>query len=993
MAARLRLLGAPELESRPPLRFLPERRFRLLAFLALRGDWVGRDELATLFWPDRPQDAARSNLRKLLLEVRTLGLERFESERDRIRWRIATDVADYQAALRRGDAEAALALYRGPALLGLDGGESEAFSAWLAAERERLRTTWRDLAVAAIPGRDPARALALATQLLDGDPYDEDAMVAVLGAHHALGERHAAAAAYRRCAERLFEELGIEPSARVRAAAAGGGGASVPAAAPAAEPAVSLAGSFIGRSGELAEIAALLARPECRLLTVTGPGGMGKSQLVKQAVRRLASGYADGAIWIALDDLSDVAQVAPRIATELKLELAPLQDPAERITAHLAKRQTLIALDNSEHLPRLATLIDRLIAAAPGVQIVSTSRTRIGVGAEWVLPLAGLALPPLDAPAGDAAAADAVQLFVAQARLSQPRFDARASLAHIAQLVRSVGGMPLAILLAAAWVRLLPMAELAQEVARSLDVLEGTEEGDERPEHRSVRATLEQSWRLLAPQEQRALAALSVMVGGFDATAAREVAQAPLPLVASLVDKSLLQSDGTGRFTLHPLIQQFAAEKLAADADAEGAARSAHCRYFDRWLRRVADVPRSGELGAMREIESALENLRAMWHHAIATRAWDTVAAGAVPLMRFFELRSRWDEGAALLDAADAVLADVPGDDSLPDAARANVWRAQSTLDYRSGAMERCLQRAGRSLALCRVLGIRKGIKGGLNIMGLAELHLNRRDDALRHFAAAIAEARSDGDIDGEAMFLGNASLVEKARGDFAQALAFCEQALAVHRVRNNQVSIQITLNNLGNLLRALQRPHDAVRVLNEALTTVGSSNRGGTKSFVLCNLSFAHTDLEDFTSALRFAERAMELQSERGEPALEASIGQAFARALIGLGRYEEARRHLARSVALAIAEHRTSVAVGTLTHWGCWHAARGESARAAALLRFVADHPATEGPDRAVAERALAALSRSLGTDAIAEADATARQMTIEQLAAELVATAPVG
>ena len=191
-----------------------------------------------------------------------------------------------------------------------------------------------------------------------------------------------------------------------------------------------------------------------------------------------------------------------------------------------------------------------------------------------------------------------------------------------------------------------------------------------------MRATFEQSWRLLSPVEQKLLMSLSVFAGTFARAAVHEVSQAPLPVLGSLIDKSLVQIDRDARYSLHPLIRQFSAERLSLDAVAESSARGAHLRYFDQWVRRITDVPRAEEPKVNTLIEGDLENLRLMWRHAVATMACDTVAATAVPLMRFFELRSRWVEGEQLLGEAVDALAIHTSDDHAAQSARANIWRA-----------------------------------------------------------------------------------------------------------------------------------------------------------------------------------------------------------------------------------------------------------------------------------------------------------------------------
>ena len=335
--ARVRLLGGAELEGQPPLRFLPERRFRLLAYLALRADWVSRDELAALFWPDRTQEAARSNLRKLLLEVRALGLAAArDRQRTGMRWQVATDVAEFGAAIAQGDLDAAAALHRRGARC----------TASTAARAKRSPSGSPASACActlpgAMPWSLPCRAATppvrwcspgccspttRSTRTRWSPPSTRSTRSATGAAPPTRSARYA---------ERLIEELGVEPSARVRSAAAGGrdtaptdtrAAAHAPRDTPAAATPALTALSFIGRERELQELAALLGGGPGRLVTVTGPGGIGKSRLVKQALRELAARYADGVTWIALDDLADVAQVPPRMAAELALAPDPADD-------------------------------------------------------------------------------------------------------------------------------------------------------------------------------------------------------------------------------------------------------------------------------------------------------------------------------------------------------------------------------------------------------------------------------------------------------------------------------------------------------------------------------------------------------------------------------------------------------------------------------------------------------------------------------------------
>jgi len=951
--ARLRLLGAVEMLQPRAARWTNERRFRLAAYLASRGDWVHRDQLATLFWPDRPQDVARSNLRKLLLEVRALALPQLESDRNSLRWTVSTDLADYKAALARGDSNAAMVLYGGPALRGLDGGDSEAFSAWLASERRQLHAAWRDAVLAAMRKREPSAVLQLARLLLEDDPSDEDAVVAALDAHRALEDRRGAAQTFRHYAERLVEALGVEPSARVRSAASLAGTALPPETQPAGAAASNTAAaprqalnaeSFIGRTGELQELSALLANRECRLLTVTGPGGMGKSRLVKEAVRQLASNYADGVIWIALDDLTDVAQVAPRMAAELSLALGPRQDPVERIATELATRHALLVLDNSEHLPALAALVDRLIAAAPRLQVLSTSRARIGSAHEWLLPLAGLTLPPLDGPAHDGATAAAVQMFVAHATAIQPRFDVGANTRHVAQLVRAVGGLPLAIMLAASWVRLLPMRELVSEVMQSFDVLERADEGEERPEHRSVRATFEQSWRLLAPAEQRALAALSVMAGPFRRAAAKEIAQAPLPLLAALVEKSLLSNDSVGRFTFHPLLLRFAGEKAERDTAALHTVQARHTAFFCNALAAIEEhLSTQANRAAADSVESDFENHRRAWLHACDRRDSAALTRGATGLAHFCELRGRWQDGVDLFrGAVDATAGDSPA----MVRTRAVCLTSLAHLLSRRSEAAAAESAAREALRLARALRLPAEIRR--NLLTITRCLLDRGETAaarvyVRHALAGARAAAQPTEIANAVSLL---AVLEKQQGRYAQAAAGYQEALALRQQQGDAMGTADTLINLGSMHRAQKQTAEAIPLFEQVLRLADENALHSQRAFALTHLALGHFALKRFDLTRRYGELALTAARNSGQGLLEPSARAALARCATAEGDPQTAKHHLDQMLRIAMNKSLVPLQLAGLAILAELVGRSGHTLRAATLLAFVMTHPkATEG------------------------------------------------
>ncbi len=390
--------------------------------------------------------------------------------------------------------------------------------------------------------------------------------------------------------------------------------------------------SFIGRQLELRAIEQRLASQECRLLTVTGPGGVGKTRLVREYARA----YVGKTAFAALADVEDADGIYVALAAALNLQSAQARQPKQHVFAYLAETPTLLILDNFEHLIAATAEIAELLSV-PGVKLLVTSRERLRLPEEWVYPLAGL---PLDD--------DALRLFAARAQQLRPDFDPAAEVPSIQAICNAVEGIPLALELATAWLSRLTCAEIAVEITRDLTFLRTPQRNGASPPI-SIEAVFEHSWRLLKPQQQRALSRLTIFRGGFTREAAAAVAGASLDDLGDLLDKSLLYH--TRRYQLHEFTRQFARAKL--DPQEGRSLEAAHGQYYLTLLAgQEADLKSSGQIRALDAIEADFVNIAAAWAWALRDGR-DDLAADAVESLRLFAvMRCQISACAALIDTA-----------------------------------------------------------------------------------------------------------------------------------------------------------------------------------------------------------------------------------------------------------------------------------------------------------------------------------------------------
>jgi len=580
---------------------------------------------------------------------------------------------------------------------------------------------------------------------------------------------------------------------------------------------------FVGRERELADLARLLATPDCRLITLLGPGGIGKTRLAVEAASQ-CDGFSDGVVFVPLASLSEPHAIVPAIADALTFTFSGSSDLSAQLLTYLRDKELLLALDNLEHLLGgegvIVELVRQILAQAPRLKLLTTSRERLKLQAEWAVEIEGLPAPPVDQP-DTLADYPACRLFLEHVQRVQYGFQVAGGDAQaIAEICRLVGGMPLGLELAAAWVRVLSVQEIGQEIAHGLDA-PPLSPHDLPERHHSLHAVFEQSWRLLSEAERRVLRRLAVFRGGCGREAAADVAGASLAMLATLVDKSLVRHMTTGgvtRYMLHEVVRRYAAERLAEDPDDQQATEARHAAYYAALLQRSLGAQTGEPAPATWAILTRdIDNLRVAWTRAATTGAAETVLAMAPGLMTFYDYRGWLLDSATLFGrAADALQA--AGQAS--DAARGLCLGIQGYFLHRMGRLTDGVPLLQQGVAITQAAG-RSDLSAKLLIyLGTVEMIYGRFLISQQQFAqsAQLAELAGDHATRLWAMYFQGAIAVYT--GDIAAAEGYLTICIDSWRSQGYGRGVASSLLSLGEIARlrgdmtvAEQRAREALEI------------------------------------------------------------------------------------------------------------------------------------------------------------------------------------
>lgn len=985
--------------SQPIAKLLSRKVELLLIYVALQPQPQSREVLSTLLWPDQPQERGMTYLRTALANLQkqcapylyvtrqTIGMNPrslYSVDIHMLQTTIETTLKHLPLnATSAADLEEALKLYQGPFLEGISLRDAPAIDAWISAQNIQLQqqiiASHQALGEYALSQNQPVQGIAAIQHALELDPLHELSHRLLMRLYLQLGNRGAAVAQYERCRQLLFDELQIEPSLETTALYHEIRSETItlqPTRPASNVPTPNT--PFIPRPQDLQAIDSLMRNPACRFITLIGLGGIGKTRLAIEIATRYDEVYRDGVFYVSLPGLDTPDQMTVSILHALKLPLQGHLSPEKEIFQYLWRKQALLVLDNVETTHENALFLSRLSAHASQVKMLVTARERLNLQEEWVHPVHGLAVPSHENR--NATHSEAVQLFLQSAQRSRPDAISPHDQAHIIRICQAVEGIPLAIELAAAWVRLLSVEKIAEEIERTIDFLAApTRNIPER--HRSMRAVFDSSWAMLNTQERAIFCRLSMFRSGFTQAAAQKVAQVDVFTLLALVDKSLLQVS-EGRYAFHEMLRQYAYEKLSESSEALAQTLDRHVDYY-------ADFFEQYGLSLMQDPEDPVyialmtesQNCMLMWERL--SQRGDVVTMGRLlrPFFRLFDTQNRYMEGERFFRQAIDTLerSDLPVDslilarakillalcsevvnryteseqlarESLPiflaQDAKWDVQLAYRCLGrsaYAHGLYNdaQCYFEQARTLleqmdepsALATVLLRLSDIAGVLGQHEQAKRALEQSLRLLNKPAFKIARIR----------FLTTLGDIHIKLGELAEAEGHLLEAQSLCQLSDNRLGLTVVNSALGRVYAAQGRLGEAAQLFSQSIQQCDDLKHTWGKVFAQIHLGHVLILQGQTHQAFSVLERALETATTIRARWLMVMAGRYLSWAALAQGDETQALHHLRDALQETIALNAIPVTLEVLAGMAMLKAAQHDP-DAISLAAFVIQHPLCE-------------------------------------------------
>ncbi len=975
MQLHLKLLGWPTVnmvengEETAVSQFASHKVQAILYYLVVTGQPCARDLLIGLFWPETSEKKARVSLRTALYNLQQQLPDTFVITRKSVAlspdYPITLDSVTFSQAVTNSDMEQvrhALTLYRGDFLEGFHIDDAPEFEYWRIVELERLRqlalTGWARLADYDEATGNTAVAISNLRHLLTLEPWREATHRRIMLLLARAGDYNSALKQYQQCVAILQAELDVPP---------------MPETEMLQEqiitlrqrpPIVNLPPSIptlIGRDAELVKLSKLLANPACRLIVITGMGGIGKTSLALALGTQQARRFLHGVVFVALADLETASLLDTAVADTLNITIPPSAIPRDYLCQQLQAQELLLILDNVEQLlPAIEGLLQALLQAAPNLKIIITSRETPRLRAANLFPLHGLSLPDVDETAVIPTAA--TTLFSQHAHRIQPNFSLVQAWPHVLELCHLLQGSPLGIELAAAQLEVISYADLARNLRVTVTEL-AVEYQDMPLRHRSLRGLFHHSWQILPTEERDALAKLSLFRGGFTTTAASHAVNIPQNILHSLLKKSLLQQQN-GRFSLHTLIRQFAQEQLSNKT----AVSLQHAHYFSQQLQTIA----KGTLHTQAdELLADIENIRTMWQTAITQQETSILHEATHGLARFYAVTNQFAEGCVLFAQAVEGLQNTAVPQNTPIVWGQLLGRYAMFL-LRTGQLTTARDMAERSVAILRGTEDEEALAFSLNLLGILHIQSGSFDTAVPLLnECADCYRRSDNPAHLLKPLI-NLGSVQMRKGNYTAAIAYLDEAFPLAQQLDDRRGMTHILNNLGANYLALGDLEAAHKQLSACLPLTEKTDYQPVRRVVLQNLAEICYKQKEWTQAIHYAEASIAIATELEDNVQAIRSQKVQALAYYALDNPKQAWQILHQAIQLGYQAQALPALMDVLTGVGQLLLTEGNTAVAIPLLHFIRTQPATEQQYVQEAEALLAqAGMESRGNEEISLAD----------------------
>ena len=1033
---KLSLLGRPTVlyNDQPLTDFKTTKALALLCYLAVTRQVHERATLASLLWGEDAADKARNSLRNALSNLNKLLPDYLDITRESVVFRTASpywlDIDEFQQLANEMDTpqpnvahlRAASARYRGDFLTEFFVDGAPEFEAWMLTQREHWRHVALDVlqvqADLAIEARNYADAATTLEKLLTVEPWAEEAHRQLMEVRSRTGDFNAALAQYELCRKALAAEMDVEPMPETTAlyerihVARQGREHNLPADAT----------PFVGRAAELQQLYNLITNPNARLISIVGLGGMGKTRLVleatRQALQERALLFLNGVCFVPLAGVPTVAALPTAIFDGLGATPSGTTDLQTQLLNYLRNKELLLVLDNFEHLQAGSTLLAQILAECPDVKLLLTGREPLNLPQEWRLDLQGLPYPDEEIGRGEIGSEEsvrsvsatshtaspptqweAVDLFVQMAQQVVPGYQLpTADVPHVLRLCQVVAGMPLALKLAASWLRTMPVGRVVNEIMLNLDIL-STRLRDLPPRQRSMRVVFDYTWGLLTSEQQQTMATLTIFHGGFSEDAAVSVADATPAILADLVDRWWIQYEITaagGRYTVHELTRQYCHEHLHDVAESY----TQHGQYFGKFVQRCyAQYLHKHYHSAVTDLRQEMANVRAAWQWLVdqiqrgrrIDDALPMLTAFMHPLMWFYRQRGLYVEGRTAYQTACAAIAHALKENALPARTQEQAKLVHAQLQIRLAMF---LYFLGDYDGVDNIMATALPIVQAAQMVAEEALALElwarptrRRGDYAR--TKELAERShalymQAGDELGAMQAIAHLATTAADEGDYALAEELGQQQIAFYRALNDAMNTANWLTNLANTYVRWEKHQAARPLLEEAYAIAEAENNRYLRMFTGCNLSHAARGESDFTRADAYGRESLTLAREMDDQRWIAANLNNLSHNHLALGEWRTAEHYAQAALTITHTIQSEHDALGDLACLARAWAHQGKIEPALRLLFFVEQHPSALRWDKEQLAPLLAELHAELPPAVLAAAATWSTAATLSEVAA---------